>query len=285
MSLTSTQDSGSPAPLKARRMRFSYPEGAQRQHFADGQLVASHLFAVLSGLFPEGEDFFIRSVRNYRDQITDAALQQDIKGFIAQEATHRHQHKMLNERLQAMGYPTARLDRHLKHLFGLWEKVLPEQLCLAATAAAEHYTGMLAEIILNSDEMQDMLGDSDIRSLLLWHAFEECEHKAVAFDVFRATGGTERMRKAGMVLIQLTFLPEVIIQTTRSLALDRAAYHPVRLLRSFRELRRSPLFDHAAMVRYGSYYCTGFHPDHWDTTDLLAEWSERLFEADGAQRA
>lgn len=285
MSLASTEHSGPSAPLKARRMKFSYPDGSQRQHFADGQLVASHMFAVLSALFPEGEDFFIRSVRNYRDQITDPDMQQDIKGFIAQEATHRHQHKMLNERLQAMGYPTARLDRHLKHLFGVWEKVLPQQLCLAATAAAEHYTGMLAEIILTSAEMQEMLGDSDIKSLLLWHAFEECEHKAVAFDVFRATGGTERMRKAGMVLIQLTFLPEVIIQTTRSLAFDRAAYHPIRLLRSFRDLRRSPFFDRAAMYRYNSYYRTGFHPNDWDTADLLAEWSERLFEADGAQRA
>lgn len=285
MTVSSTEQPGPPSPIKARRMRFSYPDGAQRQHFADGQLVASHMFAVLSGLFPEGEDFFIRSVRAYRGEITDPAMMQAVKGFIAQEATHRQQHKMLNKRLQEMGYPTARLDRHLKHLFGLWEKVLPAKMCLAATAAAEHYTGMLAEIILNSDEMQDMLGDSDIRSLLLWHAFEECEHKAVAFDVFRANGGTERMRKAGMVLIQATFLPEVIIQTARSLAFDRAAYNPVRLVRSLRDLRRSPLFDRAAMYRYGSYYRTNFHPDHWDTTDLLADWSKRLFDADGAQRA
>ncbi|BBY27088.1 metal-dependent hydrolase [Mycolicibacterium sediminis] len=285
MTVSSTEQPGSPSPLKARRIRFSYPDGAQRQHFADGQLVASHMFAVLSGLFPEGEDFFIRSVRAHRGEITDPAMMQAVKGFIAQEATHRQQHKILNERLQEMGYPTARLDRHLKHLFGLWEKVLPEKMCLAATAAAEHYTGMLAEIVLNSDEMQDMLGDSDIRSLLLWHAFEECEHKAVAFDVFRAIGGTERMRKAGMVLIQATFLPEVIIQTARSLAFDRAAYNPVRLVRSVRALRRSPLFDRAAMYRYGSYYRNDFHPDDWDTTDLLAEWSKKLFDADGAQRA
>ncbi|HVA06101.1 MAG TPA: metal-dependent hydrolase [Acidimicrobiales bacterium] len=35
--------------------------------FAGGDPVMSHAVAVLSAMFPNGEDFFVRSVRNYRD--------------------------------------------------------------------------------------------------------------------------------------------------------------------------------------------------------------------------
>lgn len=271
-------------PLRARRVRFSYPDGEQRQYFAGGDLMSSHFFALLSATFPEGEDFFIRSVRNFRDQLTDPELQDAVKGFIAQEVTHRQQHRLLNDRLQVMGYPTARVDRHIEQLFRVWEKVFSTKMCLASTAAMEHYTATFAEVVLTSDEMQALLGDSDVRAMLLWHAFEECEHKAVAIDVYRAVGGTERMRILAMIVVSLVFWPEVILQTLRSAAADRAAYHPLRFVRSLNHLRRSPIFGRAAFRSYNAYYRRGFHPDDVDTTDLLARWSKELFDADGRQR-
>lgn len=73
---------------KPRRVRFDMPAGTSRQHFVDGDLVMSHFVSTLSATFPEGEDFFIRSVREYRDHISDADLKEAVKGFIAQEATH-----------------------------------------------------------------------------------------------------------------------------------------------------------------------------------------------------
>jgi predicted metal-dependent hydrolase len=59
---------------KPRRVRFDMPAGTSRQHFVDGDLVMSHFVSTLSATFPEGEDFFIRSVREYRDHISDADL-------------------------------------------------------------------------------------------------------------------------------------------------------------------------------------------------------------------
>jgi uncharacterized protein len=273
-----------PAPLKARRVRFALPTGAERQHFVDGDLVMSHFVAVLSATFPEGEDFFIRSVRHYREHISDPQLQAAIKGFIAQEATHRLQHRLLNERLQVMGYPTARIDRHVKQLIGRFEKMFSPRMCLAGTAALEHYTATLAEIILTSEHAQKLIGDAEVRPILLWHAFEESEHKAVAFDVYRAVGGTEQTRKLGMWIASLLLFTELIIQTARSLAGDRAAYHPVRLTRSLLDLRKSPMFTRDARQRFASYVRPGFHPDDWDSTAVLARWERELFDADGAQR-
>jgi predicted metal-dependent hydrolase len=268
--------------LKARRVQFTLPTGA-RKHYAGDDLVMSHFLAMLSAAFPEGEDFFIRSVRNYRDQITDPELQQAVKGFIAQEATHRQQHRLLNDRLQEMGYPTARFDRHVTWLLAKLEKVFSTEMALAGTAALEHYTATLAELLLTDDEMQDLLGRSDVRPILLWHAFEECEHKAVAFDVFQAVGGTERTRVRAMRIATAIFLAEVVFQTLRSMARDRASYNPRRLLRSLNDFRKSPLLSAETRRRIADYTRPGFHPDDWDSTELLDRWSKELFDADGNQ--
>ncbi len=42
----------------------------------------------LSIFFPAGERFFIQSVRNYRSQITDPHLKEQISAFIGQEGFH-----------------------------------------------------------------------------------------------------------------------------------------------------------------------------------------------------
>lgn len=281
MTSESPARAASRVPLKARRVRFALPSGTRRQHFVDGDLVMSHFISMLSATFPEGEDFFIRSVRNYRDRITDPELQEAIKGFIGQESTHKTQHRMLNERLQAMGYPTARIDRHVKRFLSRLERVYSTEMALAGTAALEHYTATFAEILLNSDELLALLDGSDVRSILLWHAFEEAEHKAVAFDVYRAVGGAERRRVRAMRMATVIFVIEMIIQTGLSLAGDRSAYNPVRLIRSLNRFRKTPIFSRDAFRRYASYTHRGFHPDEWDSTETLERWSRELVDANG----
>ena len=48
--------------VHARRIRFSYPQGSLDRHFVEGDLVMSHVVAVLSATFPPGEDFFVQAV-------------------------------------------------------------------------------------------------------------------------------------------------------------------------------------------------------------------------------
>ncbi len=50
--------------IPTRRMSFEDAMASLPRHFAaDGDLVASHIIAALSSVFPDGEDFFVRSVR------------------------------------------------------------------------------------------------------------------------------------------------------------------------------------------------------------------------------
>jgi predicted metal-dependent hydrolase len=268
--------------VRARRIRFSYPTGSLERHFVDGDLVMSHVVAQLSALFPEGEDFFVRSVRRFADQITDPGLKSRVQGFIGQEVTHGREHRALNERLQQMGYPTRRVDRGNHRDFKRLERLLSPLTCLAITAAFEHYTAVLAELLLADERAQAILGSTEVRSMLLWHAIEESEHRSVAFDVYRSVGGTETRRIWTMRVIRLTFTASVVFLSALSLLGDRAAYNPVRLFRSLAALRHSPLLTRAVVRRIRAYTKRGFHPDDTDNADLLQHWTAALFGEQGS---
>lgn len=180
--------------VRPRRIRFVYPTGPLQRHYVGGDLVMSHLVAHLSATFPEGEGFFVRSVRHFAGQITDPELKSQVKGFIGQEVTHGREHSALNERLHQMGYPTHRIDRFTRRANEVEELWFSPLTCLAITAAFEHFTAVFAETLLSDDRAQALLGSGEVRSMLLWHAIEESEHRSVAFDVYQAVGGTERRR-------------------------------------------------------------------------------------------
>lgn len=267
--------------VRTRRIAFAYPEASLDRHYVQGDLVMSHIVSMLSALFPEGEDFFVRSVRHYADQVTDPELKKQVAGFIGQEVTHGREHRALNERLQDMGYPTRAVDRFVKHGMAFTAKIRSPQVQLAITAALEHYTATLAETLLSKPEAQALLGGNEVRSLLLWHALEESEHKPVAFDVYQHAVGDEKVRIREMRIITATFLAATIAWTVISLAGDRASYHPVRLAKSIAKLRHSPFLGRDIVARIRAYNRVGFHPDDIDASALLQHWSAELFGEQG----
>ena len=56
-----------------------------------GDPIATAYFNALSAAFPQGETFFIESVRRYRDQV-DEPLREQIAAFVQQEAMHTREH-------------------------------------------------------------------------------------------------------------------------------------------------------------------------------------------------
>jgi predicted metal-dependent hydrolase len=271
-----------PRTVRTRRITFEYPPERLPRHYAAGDLVTSHVVSVLSALFPEGEDFFVRTVRNYSEKITDPELKSQVAGFIGQEVTHGREHRHFNERLAALGYPTRLTDRRTRRVLRFGERVLPKSTQLAITAALEHYTATLAEVLLTDARAQAMLDVEEVRSMLEWHALEENEHKSVAFDVYQTVCGDYLRRIWVMRFITVGFLFATITGTLLSLAMDRAAYNPFRLLPSLWRLRRSPFLQPAVIRHIKAYNRPGFHPDDHDTSALIQEWKLKLFGTDGA---
>ena len=269
---------------KVPTRRISFEESLQDlpQHFAtDGDLIFSHIAASLSSVFPDGEDFFVRSVRHYRDQVTDPELKRQVAGFIGQEATHGREHRVFNDRLDQLGYPAKRFERFTKKGLEIRERIAPAVSNLAATAALEHYTATLAELLLSSEEARDLFGHDEVRNLFLWHALEESEHKAVAFDVYKAVGGSERMRVWTMNLITVGFIGGMTLQVIVSLLGDRATYRPRTLWRSLGRVWRSPFVSRELWRNLRDYNRPDFHPDDRDTTALVERWRDELFGTRG----
>jgi predicted metal-dependent hydrolase len=280
---TSVKSNGYP---KVRRMRFRFGDPApMRKHYVEDDIVMSHLTALLSSAFPPGEESFIRSVRRVSGQITDPVLKKRVAGFIGQEAVHGQQHRVLNDKLVQMGYVLVRIpnfpaDSWRERVIVRAERLIPARLHLAGTAAAEHYTAMLARRVLSSPELQSIPGDQEVRNLLNWHALEELEHKSVAFDVYRAVGGTDRMRIGLMIFPYIGAIPLVSAVVLLSILTDPSAWRPLEVTRRGIAVLRGPLVKGlTAEVR--EYLRPGFHPDDLDTEPLVREWQRELFGADG----
>lgn len=266
--------------VEARRVAVPYGEGMPR-HFVDGDLLQSHIMATLSATFPKGEQFFVDSVRAFRHQIDDEELRRQVAGFIGQESMHGREHDRFNEVLAAMGYPTRVIDGATGAAMRLMQRVLPPSVQLAVTAAAEHFTSVLAEQILEEDAFADQDLPDDVKDLFRWHALEECEHKAVAYDVYQRCVGNEAIRLATMHALSALLGAVVVASLLGTVLSDRSARNPVRFVHSVLNLRRSPFARKKIALRLLEYNRPGFHPDDRDTELLVAQWREALFGLDG----
>ena len=269
--------------IPVRRMAFDEAIKTVPKYFAkDNDIVSSHIAVALSSVFPDGEDFFVRSVRHYRDQITDPQMKKDVAGFIGQESIHGREHRVLNAHLQTLGYPTRVVEWATRKGLALRTRFAPASINLATTAALEHFTATLAELILSDPEARAMFGDDTVRNLFLWHALEESEHKAVAFDVYKMTGGGERMRVITMNVLRYGFPVAIIGQVVVSLVLDKdARRQPRKVLKSLRRVRKSPLMSKKLWNQLKDYNRPDFHPNQSEHTGLVAEWREELFGENG----
>ncbi|WP_230987127.1 metal-dependent hydrolase [Mycolicibacter heraklionensis] len=277
-----------------RRLNFGFGEQpAGDRYFADDSIVFSHLVAILSAIFPPGEDIFVRSVRRYADQLTDPELTKRVAGFVGQEKTHGRQHRELNEQLAAMGYPTAwfeyllgsteRMEKFLDKQFPNPDR-LPRlrHFFLGFTVAAEHFTAVWAENILKRPAVQAMMYDAEIRNLLNWHALEELEHKSVAFDVYRAVGVPESTRIRWMRFAQNCGIPILVLFSWLSIATTdvEGRRQPFRILKETVQMLRNPMWK-GFYFDMRPFKKRDFHPDQIDTTELVAYWQQELFGAEG----
>lgn len=245
------------------------------RHWLAGDPFLTSLFNALSLVFPGGERFFMESVRALRDQVKDPKLQADVRGFLAQEALHSREHASFNQWLTRFGINASGIMAGIDA--GIAERKArrtPLQN-LAVTCALEHFTAIMATGWL-TDERLRADADERLRALWTWHALEEVEHKAVAFDVYQAAGGDYQTRVQIMMRITVGFMLGVSV-VQMSLLTQEGRQRDYRNIAAglFRLWGPRGMFSRL-IPAYARYYLPRFHPSQHDQTALLARFDAEL---------
>lgn len=259
--------------ITVRRLQFN-PQAIRRHYFANSP-VMSHLLTALSSTFPIGEQFFVHSVRNVRDKVKDENLQAQIAAFIGQEAMHSKAHAEFNAAWRSEDYNLDRFQAWLARKDD-YVKNLHPKIQLAITCAFEHFTALLGGYILRHPEVLATL-DEDAAKLWVWHAIEEIEHRAVAFDVYQAVYGDDKIRRMIMRSVTTGFASLTLYSATRLFLQDKKKSLPKIGGNIFGFYLLGKMFLQLA-PEYLAYFKTDFHPSEIDYTKLIRYWKQRLAE-------
>lgn len=256
--------------LVVRRLLIDLTQPFER-HWNGGDAFRTAFLNALSMSFPVGEQFFIDAVRNGVKALPEAQqerFKEEVAGFIGQEATHRRIHGLFNGHLERQGYDNGwerRAKRRIKRLQGL-----NVRHPLAITAAYEHFTAILAEYLL---QHPDSIGDNvpRLKTMWMWHAAEESEHKSTAFDVYQALGGNHRWRMRWFRIVTFFFILDAAMQTISNLRHDRTLFK-----RSTWKSAMHFLFGEKGLVTltrapWRAYKSEHFHPTQQGST-LSSHW-------------
>ncbi|MBK0064119.1 MULTISPECIES: metal-dependent hydrolase [unclassified Acinetobacter] len=164
--------------------------------------------AALSSAFPDGERQFIHSVRLYQAQIQDSQLLKQVRAFIGQEAHHGKEHDQLNDLMRRRGYPVDRIYKRFKKMNRMMQARLSPAHQLASTVCMEHLTAILSDYFISKKPEHLNHFDPHLRKIWAWHAIEETEHKAVAFDVYQSL--VNRPYFLRLIMLETTFFFVVI---------------------------------------------------------------------------
>lgn len=234
----------------------------------------TRLFDSMHLTFPEGERFFMTSVRAFRNKIQDKELIQQVKDFTRQEGQHGIAHSKYHTSLARQGLPVAEmLNANKSTLNGFLKNYSPE-FNVALTSAFEHFTGLLAETFFSHDETTKGM-DPRIRALMAWHAMEEMEHKCVAFDVMEQIAKVGYWKRSFALVVAMWQVRRMMFGFTDQL-LKADGFNwlqrKLMLIGNVRWMfgRRGVLAMKAS--HFFAYFKPGFHPNDIPTLPGYYTW-------------
>ena len=263
--------------IVARGFRVAKQLEPQR-HWVRSDPFATAFFNALSAVFPHGETFMIRSMIAWEERVP-AALRHQVSAFIEQEAGHSREHVAMNKVLIEAGYDVEPLERKIKAFVRFFESS-SDLTKLTATMCIEHFTAIVAaEILKNPAHLEG--ADDELRELWLWHAVEEVEHKAVAFDVWmfatREWSGARRwLTRSGLLLaVSLSFFVNRTRGQVELLRQDGLS-KPKGWWLCLRHGFAKGAIGRNVMGPWLEFFRPGFHPHQIDDRELLVRGENML---------
>jgi hypothetical protein len=266
--------------ITVRDRRFGRDTAPKRWWLNDDP-VASCWFYALSLTFPRGEAFFIEAVKAHREGVP-SRLESEIRAFIRQEVNHSREHVAFNKTAELAGYDTTEIESRIGELIGEASEQQPiVRLCM--TMALEHFTAMFAHDFLRNPEH---FHEADVEQAQLWrwHAVEEIEHKAVAYDTWlhatRDWSRWKRWKVKALIMLFVTrdFLRHRIRDTLDLLEQDGISRSEGGR-RLFWYLLGRPGVLRRILPAWVSYFLPGFHPWKIDDRELIARYDSEFADA------
>lgn len=267
-------DVTSAAAITVRDRRFGRGEAQGERWWAAGDPIATAWFNALSATFPRGETLFIDAVKAFREG-APPQLAAEIRAFIRQEVNHTREHLAFNRAAAEAGYDFSRIDARVERLIGL-VYARPKHAWLAVTIALEHFTAMFAHEFLTHPE--HFLGaDSEQAELWRWHAVEEIEHKAVAYDTWlHATKGWSRWKRWKVKSVLMLIITQRFVRNRFQDAAELLAQDGIAGWRAKRALVwyliGKPGILRRVFPAWCRYFLPGFHPWNQDDRALIGKY-------------
>jgi predicted metal-dependent hydrolase len=261
-----------PHDIVPRDLRFGVLEAADRAWFGGDEMLSMVVDAFAVAL-PEGERFFIRSLKHFAKDIPDEEIQAGIRGYAQQEAFHTREHEAYNAALRRVGYDVDTMEARSARLLG--NPRFGPVLRLFSTCAIEQATYALSRFILKRPALMARAAPA-YRRLWQWHALEEIEHSSVALQVLRrAPIGMApwlryltRVAVLNLVFIQMTWLALANVMTM--LRSTRGRVTAGDLGRLAWVLLGRPGFLYSVVVPYLAYHRPGYLGGGSADAELLA---------------
>jgi predicted metal-dependent hydrolase len=245
------------------------------KYWFDNDPVKTRMIESVCATFPEGEKYFIQSVRHFREKIQSPRLKEEVRQFIRQESQHGTVHTQFNDLLRQQGLPIQKLEETLKKKLTQNQRHLSPEMNLAITAACEHLTAMFVECFFRKHETMSGVKDVRILAMLAWHSIEEMEHKSVAYDVMQYVARVSYLQRvSAMLLLTADMTRELIINTNSFLKADGFSF-PQRMRHLARGLQwgfgRKGIL--APMAKsWLNYFQPDFHPCHVPDIAQYSTW-------------
>lgn len=265
--------------IKPRKINFGFNDQLPYKWY-DGNPAIFMLCNIISVMFPPGEQFFIDSVRYYRDKIHDAELKEAIAGFIAQEAMHSRQHELCNQLFRNQHKPIVLFEKIPRLILNSARRLMPARTQLAVSCALEHFTALFANQLLATHSFKEH-AHPVYAKLWIWHAIEESEHKAVCYDVYQyVAGGPLGYLERCLIMLLTSLIFFVVIAIGFVVACSSAPRKIMRPAAKNKELTTGifkVFFNKHGLAReiispYLAYYLPFFHPWKQDNLELIERW-------------
>lgn len=278
--------------INARNVSFDWTDVPLE--YIPGEPYSTHFWNVMHLVLPEGERAMADVFAQALPLIDDRRLHEEVVGFVGQEATHASSHEGFRQYLVEHDVEIAPIMRRIEYavevIFGdhglrgragrAW---LNERL--GVYAAAEHFTAVVGEWLIDNTNFEKAGMDPTMLDLLRWHGAEELEHRNVAFDAYQYIDGGyfRRIRTAALAVggLAMLWFTTVNFLYANDQSVKRRRWWPIAYLQG---VRRGHIMGPGFLIKQTWLYLQpGFHPSTMGDIDKAVRYLAQSPAARAAQ--